>query len=312
MVTFRQLEALTAVVDMKSFARAARHLQTSQSAVSRLIAELEEGFDRPLFNRDQRATRLTMEGEEVLGLARAILRYRNGLAERISSPELVTSTLRLGATEGAAITWLPRFLAQLRSQHPRLHLELDIGSSTSLHGRLRDGQLDIAITAAAIRSTGMARFPVGTAQTGWFCSPRLELQTALVPQELEQQTLLIQGPMSGAGMQLAAWLDERRMRPSNIIHSDSLMALLGMAAAGLGLANLPRAVAHDAVERGALREVNLTLGSPEIDYIALVRIDTISSLHRWVVQLARDTCNFDLPFQDVEPGPHETRRGIPC
>jgi DNA-binding transcriptional LysR family regulator len=301
MTTFRELEALVAVADMKSFEKAARHLHTSQSAVSRLIAQLEGGFERPLFSRDQRATRLTMEGEEVVGLARAILRHRATLLERIERPELAVSSMRLGATEAAAITWLPQFLARLRARHPQLHLDLDISSSSALHARLRDGQLDIAFVADVIRTTGMARFAVGTAQMGWFCSPQLPMAISLSPAELERSTLLIQGAMSGAGAQLTAWFQEQRLRPANVIHTDSLMALLGMAAAGLGLASLPRAVAHEALARGALREVTLTTPSPALDYIALVRIDAISAFHRGIVQLARECCDFGLPFQGGAP-----------
>jgi DNA-binding transcriptional LysR family regulator len=297
MTTFRELEALVAVAEMKSFEKAARHLRTSQSAVSRLIRDFEDGFQHPLFNRDQRSTRLTVEGQQVLGLARGILRHRTNLAERFSSPDLVMSTLRLGVTEAAAITWLPRFVSELRALHARLHLELDVASSPTLHTRLRDGQLDIAIVASVIRSTDMARFPIGTAHMGWYCAPRLGLPEALTAAEFERQTLLIQGPTSGAGTQLAAWFDERKLRPGNVIHSDSLMALLGVAAAGLGLASLPRAVAYEPLERGALREVKLALGAPALDYIALVRIDAIAAFHRSVVQLAQETCDFETPFQ---------------
>jgi DNA-binding transcriptional LysR family regulator len=286
---------------MGSFERAARRLRTSQSAVSRLMREFEGGFQRPLFNRDQRATRLTMEGQEVLGVARNILRQRADLVERFSSPELVMPVLRLGVTEAAAVTWLPHFVAQLRSRYARLHLELDVASSPSLHARLRDGQLDIAIVASVIRSIDMARFPVGTAHMGWYCAPRLALPACLTPSEFEVQTLLIQGPSTGAGAQLATWFAKRKLRVGNVIHSDSLMALLGIAAAGLGVASLPRAVALEPVKRGALREVELVLGAPVLDYIALVRIDAISAFHRSVIELARTTCDFETPFQSAGP-----------
>lgn len=312
MATFREFEALVAVADLKSFEKAARHLQTSQSAVSRLIAQLEGGFERPLFSRDQRATRLTMEGEQALGLARAILRHRAGLLERINSPELVVSTLRLGATEAAAITWLPNYLSRLRARHPKLSLDLDISSSTALHARVRDGQLDVAVVADVIRSTGMARLPVGTAQMGWFCSPNLKLPVSLSSGEFERTTLLIQGAMSGAGAQLATWLQEQRLRPSSVIHTDSLMALLGMAAAGMGLASLPRGVAHDALARGALQEVRLPADSSSLNYVALVRIDSISAFHRSIVELARECCDFAVPFQGAAETNVELPRESAC
>src|SRR6476659_1739000 len=79
---FRELEAFAAVADLGSFEKAARSLATSQSNISRLVSDFEGLFDKPLLNREQRAARLTVDGEEVLRLARTILRHRAKLAER--------------------------------------------------------------------------------------------------------------------------------------------------------------------------------------------------------------------------------------
>lgn len=311
MTTFRELEALVAVADMGSFERAAVRLHTSQSAISRLIRELESGFQKPLFNREQRAAHLTIEGQEVLGLARAILRHRAGLLERFGSAELTTPTLRLGVTELTAISWLPSFVVLLRKRHAGLHLELDVASSPHLHARLRGGQLDIAIVASVIRSTDMTRFSVGTAEMGWYGAPHLGLPVTMDSAEFERQTLLMQAPSTGAGLQMATWLSARQLRPGNVIHSDSLMALSGMAAAGLGLASLPRAVAHEPVKRGALREVKLSVGLTALDYIALVRVDSISTFHRSVVRLAREQCDFNTPFLSAHASTDEDE-ALPC
>lgn len=305
MTTFRELEALVAVADMGSFERAAQSLATSQSAVSRLIKEFEDGFQRPLFNRDQRATRMTMEGQEVLRLARSILRHRAGLLDRFARSDLVAPTLRLGVTELAATTWLPRFVTRLKSRYPRVHIELETDSSPALHGRLRDGRLDVAFVIDIVRSTDMARIPVGTAQSGWYCAPQLTLPVTLALGDLERQTLLIQGPKTGAGAVMLAWFAKHGVRPGNVIHSDSLAALSGIAAAGLGIANLPRAVTVEPVRQGALHEIRLPAELPASNYIALVRIDAISAFHRNVVQLAQESCDFDTPFHadsaDREP-----------
>jgi DNA-binding transcriptional LysR family regulator len=298
MTTFRELEALVAVVDSGSFERAAQNLETSQSAVSRLIKEFEGRFETALFNRDQRATRLTMEGQEVLRLARTILRHRASLLDRFASPDLVAPTLRLGVTELAATTWLPRFVSRLKDRWPRMRIELEIDSSPALHARLRDGQLDVAIVIDVVRSTDMARLPVGSAQFGWYCAPRLAVPSRLTPRELEHQTLLIQGPQTGAGVVMAAWLAQHGLRPGSVIHSDSLAALSGIAAAGLGIANLPRSIVAEPLRRGVLREVTLSVPSPASTYIALVRIDAISGFHRGVVELAQQSCDFDSAFHD--------------
>ncbi|MDP1680535.1 MAG: LysR family transcriptional regulator [Burkholderiales bacterium] len=296
MTTFRELEALTAVVDQRSFKGAARSLNTSQSAVSRLINELESEFGLPLFSRDQRAARLTVTGKEALRIARAALKQRDTLTERFCSAELVSPSLRFGVTELAAVTWLPQFVGRLRDRYPKLLLEVEVGSSPQLYQKVHSGRLNLAVVIDVVRTTDMVRIPVGTATMGWFSAPGLLHTETLSLNELESHTLLLQGPSTGAGQRLEAWLRERSMKPVNVIHSDSLAALSGIAAAGLGIANLPMAVASDALQRGRLRETRIPVESPNLRYVAIARIDTASAFHRAAIQVAQRSCDFDTPF----------------
>jgi len=296
MTTFRELEAFVAVVDLGTFERAARSLGTSQSNISRVISGFEEAFDKPLFNREQRAVRLTMEGQEVLRLARGILRHRANLTERFGHPDLVSSTLRLGVTELVALTWLGRFLAELRQKYPRLRVEPQVGSSSSLHTLLRNGQLDVAIVLSAIRTTEMARLPLGVARFGWYCAPDLPTSAGLSLAEFERHTVLLQGDARTGVSVSSKWLLDRNVQPTNTVHIDSLVALAGICAAGLGLGCLPSAIARGLVQNGTLREVEIPIGGPELEYIALIRIDAISNFHRTVAALAHQQCNFQASF----------------
>ncbi|MDA8520157.1 LysR family transcriptional regulator [Acidovorax sp. NCPPB 4044] len=301
MTSFRELEALVAVVDMGSFEAAARGLNTSQSAVSRLIRDFESGFSVPLLDRDRRAARLTATGWEVLRVARAILRQRNTLLEHFCSADLLSLVLRVGVTELAASTWLPSFVGRLRERYPRAHLEVEVASSPSLVERVRTGQLSLAIVIDVMRTTEMVRSPIGIARTGWFCAPGLMSSDTLTLHDLERHTLLLQGATTGAGRLLSAWLAERSIEPANVIQTDSLSALSGIAAAGLGIAHLPRSVASDALQRGRLKEVCLPVASPDLNYVAIARIETISSFHRAVIEVAQGSCDFNTPFHLLSP-----------
>jgi len=293
MTTFRELEAFVAVVDMGSFEKAARSLDTSQSAISRLISEFEEGFKYSLFNREHRSARLTIEGKEVLRQARALLRQRENLMERLASPELLESTMRLGVTELAAVTWLGSFVAELRIKYPRVRLDLKVDSSSRLCAQMRDGQLDVAIVSDSTNSANMVRIPIGSATFGWFCASALALPQSLKLSELERETLLIQGAPGGAGNQVESWLVDKGVKPANTIRSDSLAALTGICVAGLGIAGLPRAIVADAVDAGLLREIRISLGAPTMKYVLLIRIDSLTALHRGVVELVKRNCDFD-------------------
>jgi len=293
MTTFRELEAFVAVVDMGSFEKAARSLETSQSAISRLIGEFEEGFKNPLFNRAHRSAYLTIQGKEVLRQARALLRQRANLTERFANPELMASTLRLGVTELAAITWLGPFVAELKARHPRIRLDLKVDSSPSLHAQMRDGRLDVAVVMDSTSSTGMVRIPMGSATFGWFGAPALALPASLRLSEFERQTLLIQGGPGGAGNQVESWLVGKGVKLANTIRSDSLAALTGICVAGLGVASLPRAIAADAVGAGLLREIRISLGAPRMRYVLLSRIDSLTGFQRGVAEIAKRNCDFD-------------------
>ncbi len=296
MTTFRELEAFVAVVDMGSFKGAARSLNTSQSAVSRLIQEFEAMFSQPLFTRDQRNAKLTPAGHDTLRVARSILRQRANLAEQFCRAELVAPKLRIGVTELAAVTWVPSFVSQIRMHYPKILLELEVGSSPQLFEAVRMGRLSVAMVIDEGRTVEMARIPVGTARTGWFCATGLLTSASLTLNELESQTLLLQGVSTGAGKLLNTWLSGQSIIPANVIQSDSLSALSGIAAAGLGIAHLPRAVASDALQSGRLQEVQIPVDSPELKYVAIARIDIVSAFHRAIIKIAQECCDFNTPF----------------
>lgn len=71
-VKIPQLEAFIAVAELGSFTEAAKSLSTSQSSISRRVAELEAILCRPLRISDGPFV-LSPQGEEFLGLAQKIV-----------------------------------------------------------------------------------------------------------------------------------------------------------------------------------------------------------------------------------------------
>jgi DNA-binding transcriptional LysR family regulator len=302
MTTFRELDAFAAVADMGSYEKAARSLGTSQSGISRLINEFEQAFSEPLFNRDRRSARLTVKGQEVLLQARVILRQRADLMERFGNPDVIAPTLRLGVTELSAVTWLGAFIAGLKSHYPRLRLDLKVDSSVGLHAMMRNGQLDAAVVMDSVPTHNMTRIPIGVAQCGWFCAADGPWPAALKLTEFERQTVLLQGMAQGGGVQIENWLVERGVKLANPIHSDSLAALAGICAAGLGIASLPVAVARQGIASGLLRELKIPIGAPDMQYIFLMRIDAMTAFLSSVADLAEKTCDFNTAMTPRRAG----------
>src|SRR3954467_10541432 len=91
----RQLAAVTAVADHRSFSAAARALHTVQSNVSTHIAHLERELGATLVDRG--TGRLTEAGELVVGRARRVHAELDALAADVeSSLGQISGQVRLG------------------------------------------------------------------------------------------------------------------------------------------------------------------------------------------------------------------------
>jgi DNA-binding transcriptional LysR family regulator len=309
-ITFLQLEALVAIADMGSFEEAANRLHSSQSAVSRHVRELERQFPRPLFDRTTRAARLTVDGLEILSQARAILQERDVLLSQYANESVLRRNLRLGVTELAALTWLPRFVDALGTTYPQVNIELEVGGvATDLYEKLRLAQLDLVLVPDTPRWIDMSRVPLASVRSGWYCSPSFSFERRrLNVSELARQTLLSQATDSAVGHVMSGWFERNGARPRSILTCNSFAALGGMASTGLGIACLPDAISRELVTLGMLREIHVTPIMPRVRYVAVARHDAMTPFHRKVIALARAMCNYEIRYQDAHASDTQLRQ----
>ncbi len=143
---FRQLEYFVAVARERHFARAADACFVSQPALSSAIAKLERELNVTLINRGHSFAGLTPEGERLVVWAKRILAEHDSFkTEVLAMQSGITGTLRLGTVPTASlITPLP--VAAFCSAHPLAKVQVSSGlSTTELHQRLRDFEIDAAI-----------------------------------------------------------------------------------------------------------------------------------------------------------------------
>ena len=146
----RRLAVLRAVAEHRSFTAAAEALFTTQPAVSRQIARLEQEVAVQLVIRGPRQVALTPAGEALAAHARTLLPAIDA-AERemhsYASPD--GGAVRLGAVPSAMASLVPDALAALRTVRPRVLVRLDESWSDELLERIGRGELDLAIVSAA-------------------------------------------------------------------------------------------------------------------------------------------------------------------
>lgn len=157
----RAIGTFVRVVEIGSFSAVARESDTAQSAVTRLIDQLEEHFGVRLFHRTTRRLSLTEDGQDLLSHARHILDATTALEDTLGRQRTSPSgRVRVGMQAGTARWLIPR-LADLLDRYPGLFVEfvireqLDDLIEDRLDVVLRSGQpADAATVARSIGSFG--------------------------------------------------------------------------------------------------------------------------------------------------------------
>lgn len=141
---------------------AAEVLHTSQPGVSKQIRQLEDELGVPIFSRvGKRLTDTTQPGDEILRLARQVLREVDNIRRIGSDYENVAEgTLTIATTHTQARYALPEKIQRFREQYPKVKLQLRQGSPEQICAMTADGEADIAIATESVSSSeGLVALP---------------------------------------------------------------------------------------------------------------------------------------------------------
>ena len=138
------LRSFVAVVDAGGFTRAGERLNLTQSTVSQQIRRLEETAGKALFVRDGRQSRLTEDGERLLGYARRILALSAEARDAVAGRGRV-EVIRLGIPDDFAVERLTEVVAAFARAAPECRLDVRCGLSRDLQAGLVQGAYDVVL-----------------------------------------------------------------------------------------------------------------------------------------------------------------------
>ncbi|EPX77503.1 LysR family transcriptional regulator [Litoreibacter arenae] len=162
------IQAFLAVSAEGSLSGAARALGVSQPTLGRQVKAMEEQLGIALFFRQPKGLSLTAEGEALLPHATAMANAASGLATVAAGHDnSLSGTVRITASEFTAMYSLPPVLAQLRMQHPDIHIELN---PTDLSENLLFREADIAVRMYRPTQLEVITKKIGVMKLGFFAA----------------------------------------------------------------------------------------------------------------------------------------------
>ena len=255
------MRAFAKVIDETSFAAAARVLDLSPAAVTRLVADLEDHLGARLINRTTRRLSLTDTGERYLDSVRHVLAEIEE-AEALASASSVEPRghLRVLCPPAFAVHQLAKHLKVFRARYPRVTLELSVPGPVETV----DENFDVTILSEGWRpldGTFVARL-LACSEVVLCAAPEyLDARgRPKHPRDLAEHETM--APSFMREITLHTRTADEAQRESTVlpvprtglstVHTDTLYAA---ALAGMGITGLPSFVAEDALLENALERV---------------------------------------------------------
>ncbi len=235
------LRTLVAVGELRNFSAAAKRVGRTQSAVSIQIAKLEERLDVKLLNRTSRKVELTQAGELMIGYARKILSLADEAATSLSAPDAALP-LRIGFAEYLAPDHLHELLSRFKRSHPKLQIELKLGTGFDLRDELDQGNLDVIITGHDGGSTKSSDSIVLREEPMvWITSDYCE------PDEVQCVPLVVMHSRCSYRKMATETLDRSRIQWRIVTEANSIQGVQAAVRAGLGVSVVAQSAVGDLV-----------------------------------------------------------------
>lgn len=158
----RVLEYFLEIVNEGNMTRAAEVLHTSQSNLSRQIADLERELGCTLFERAGRRMKLTEEGLLLERRAREIAEIVRLARQDVGACGTdVAGTVRVGAVETRYMREIGSVMKALQEEHSGIAFDVFSGSNDEISERLERGFLDFGVVVAPIDMVGFDNLALG-------------------------------------------------------------------------------------------------------------------------------------------------------
>lgn len=249
---YTEMMVFAKAADMGSFSAAARELDLTPSAVSKLITRLEDRLGARLFQRTTRKLSLTAEGHAFHDRCGAILdEIRQAEDAVMALHDRVSGTLRVTTISAFARIQMIKLMPEFMSQYPELRVELElserevdlVGEGVDVAIVLSDGLTDESLVARRL-----------AVNTRIICASPSYLKKHGTPQSpadlLEHNCLTHSSIQHFNDWEFRAEKGIDALRVKGNFHTNSASALHEAVKAGIGISRLATYVVQPSIQAG--------------------------------------------------------------
>jgi LysR family transcriptional regulator, nitrogen assimilation regulatory protein len=256
-VDIRQLRYFMAIVEARSFSRAAEQLRVAQPALSQHVLAMEAELGVSLLHRGARGVAPTEEGLRLLDRARLIDAQLAALHDHVRGREAQPSgEVRFGMPGTVSEQLGVPLIETARRQYPEVRIRIAEAMSGFVLGWLREGTVDIAMLYNVADEKGLAMHQALTEEIRLFGRPGMEGAPSGAEVSLETALglpLIVPSPSHGLRNLIDAGALSIGRHVAPAIEIDSYRQIKRLAVRGLAFGLLPAMAIDQEVRDGTFR-----------------------------------------------------------
>lgn len=242
MITLRQLQSVVAVVEERSFTRAADRENATQSGISQHVKAVEASLGVALFERTSDGVVPTPSGQRYYQHCIDVLRtldVAKGEAQKAGTS--VTGKIRAGLIPAFTRAALAPALERFTERYPGVEVEVIEGYSGALTDRVRAQALDFALVPGFAGETGLKVTHLTRSREMLVSGAKCGL-THLAPLRLAEQPplkLIVPSRSNVRRAKIMEYTETHGVRIDRILDMDAMLGTLELVAASDWVTILP-------------------------------------------------------------------------
>jgi DNA-binding transcriptional LysR family regulator len=306
-----QLEHFLAVVDERTFTRAAERVGRTQPAISQSIKKLEEEVGTPLFARDVHEVSLTEAGKVLVEYARKMVLARDSAMRDVGALKtLKTGSLNIAAHESAAVYLLPDPLRHYLTRFPDVKVGIFRSRLTEIPRQVLDREVDIGFVKDEPSFHDLKWVDVHADEMILISSPNHPLagRKNVRVRDLGSEHFVVHHLCSTTEQKILRLFEENGTRCRIVAELWSFENIKGFVQAEVGMAIVPKVTVEDELREGKLTQIPVAeLKMPRRTLMIYREQGYLSDSARELIKVVRGF-NFDRRVTPMQSRPAAAKR----
>ncbi|WP_405155044.1 LysR family transcriptional regulator [Paenibacillus sp. FSL K6-0108] len=291
----RYFKTFIAVLEEKSFSRAADRLGYVQSTVTTHVKLLEGLCNQKLFHRVARGVIPTEAGLKLEKYANQYIHLGNCIQEEMSDLDQARGTVSLRVQESFFLTRMTELIQFFKDEHPLIKLRIESGFNQNIIDKVLDHGVDFGIVPRDPQRHEILFYPLVQEKLIFVASNQLSQEVESDGLHvLNNQTLISFGTSCLYHSQSSKVLEEEGILTADALELPSLEMIKQSVKQGIGFAMIPEVSVKEELESGEFKSLQLNA--------------ELSSLHGLIVNKDRELSyaaklfkNAVLDYYSVKP-----------